>query len=106
MRIATSAQFTLFRRRRPRALLIEVAALVLAPISAVLVLVVLGEQDATSRVASAVAFLAVALGGQAIRSAYFRCPACDKPLNRGPRHIPFGDAAVTTCRHCSTRFEG
>jgi len=106
MQLATPAQLLLLRRRRLRALLIEVATLFLAPIAAVLVLVAGGEQAASSRVASALVFLAVALGGQAVRRAYFRCPACGKSINRGPRHVPFGHVMVTTCQHCSTRFEG
>lgn len=105
MRFATPAQLLLQKQRRVRALVIEVSSLILAPVAAVLVAAALGEQANWSRVASAFMFLLVAFGGQAVRWFYYRCAACHKPINRGPRHVPFGQVGVTTCQHCGTRFE-
>lgn len=84
MRLATPEQLSTFRRRRRDALLIEIASLVLAPVVAVPVLVVMGEQSVAARVTSALVFVAVFVLGQAVRRMAFRCPACTAPLPRGP----------------------
>lgn len=105
MRLATTEQLALLRKRRVRALAVELGAFLVAPIPAIAVLVSLGEQSVVSRVTSAATFLVVAFSGQVARRIWFHCPACNGPLPRGPRQVPFGELAVTQCSMCRTRFE-
>lgn len=106
MSLATPEQLWLFKRRRAGALLIEVVALVLAPIFAVTVLVVLGVQSNVSKVVAAVAFVAVFFIGQLTRHACFRCPVCAGSLPKAPRYRPLGNESCAQCLQCRTTFSG
>jgi hypothetical protein len=105
MRLASAEELSRFKRRRREALLVEVVFLLSSPVSAVLVLVVLGEQTLGARVASVIAFVGIFVVGQLVRRARYRCPVCAAALPRGPRHVPFGSDAVIQCTQCGTRFE-
>lgn len=105
MHLASAEELKHFKRRRREALLVEVVFSLLAPVGAVLVLVVLGEQTLAARVASVLAFVGIFVVGQLVRRAHYRCPACAAPLPRGPRHVSFGADAVIQCTQCGTRFE-
>ena len=87
----TSEQLRLFKQRRAGALVVEVAALVLAPVSAVAVLVSFGEQGPASRIAAAITLFAVFFLGQFARHALFRRPVCGAPFPVAldiPRSVP------------------
>ena len=102
----TSEQLRLFKQRRAGALVVEVAALVLAPVSAVAVLVSFCEQGPASRIAAAITLFAVFFLGQFARHTLFRCPVCGAPLPRDPRHPPFGTKSRAHCNRCDAIFTG
>ena len=97
MATATPEQLQLFKRRRAGALLIEVVALVLAPVMAVLAFVALGEQGKAPRIVAAITFVAIFLIGQlvnwsvthasAAQSVRALCPVVRATLHSAARRV-------------------
>ena len=88
------------------AFLIEVSAIIVAPVVAVMILVLFDERNNVTKALAIASMLLIFIGGEVARRAYFRCPVCGDKLPRGQRHVQrLGDLCKGRCSSCKTDFD-